>query len=186
MPIRPLTPRPSTAVEKTAERWFAEEVQPLEPSLRAYLRRAFPTLDDADDVMQESFIRLWRAQVAGNVRSAKAFLFTVARHLAVDLFRHKATLRFELMVDNRELPVLAEAPDVAELVSRKQELEILREAIHVLPDRCRQVFTLRQVFGLSQKAIALKLGISEKTVERQLETGMKRCVAYLRRRGIPS
>ena len=185
MTARPVTSPPSTAAEKTAERWFAEEVQPLEPSLRAYVRRAFPTLDDADDVMQESFIRLWRAQAAGNVRSAKAFLFTVARHLAVDFFRHKATLRFEPVVENRELPVLAEAPDVAELVSRKQELEILREAMRVLPDRCRQVFTLRQVFGLSQKAIALKLGISEKTVERQLEKGMKRCVAYLRHRGIP-
>ncbi|MBI2497428.1 MAG: RNA polymerase subunit sigma-24, partial [Opitutae bacterium] len=41
-------------------RWFAEEVQPHEPALRAWLRNRFPTLVDPDDLVQESYARLLR------------------------------------------------------------------------------------------------------------------------------
>jgi hypothetical protein len=45
-------------------RWFAEEVQPHEASLRAYMRGAFPMVRDVDDVVQESYLRVWRARAA--------------------------------------------------------------------------------------------------------------------------
>lgn len=66
-----------------AARWFAEEVQPHESSLRSYLRRVFPRLPDIDDLVQESYARLIRARAAGKVSFAKAFLFTTARNAAL-------------------------------------------------------------------------------------------------------
>ena len=63
--------------------------------------------------------------------------------------------------------------------------EILTKAIQSLPDRCRQVLTLRKIYGLSQKEIAASLGIAEHTVEAQVATGMRRCAIFLARFGLP-
>jgi RNA polymerase sigma factor (sigma-70 family) len=71
--------------------------------------------------------------------------------------------------------------DVAETVARNQELELLTEAIQALPDRCRQVFTLRKVYGLSQPDIAGKLGISTHTVSAQLTIGVRKCTEFMAR-----
>ena len=51
-------------------------------------------------------------------------------------------------------------PGVGDLVIRRQELDLLAEAVRSLPERCRQVFLLRKIQNLSQREIALRLGIS--------------------------
>jgi len=51
-----------------------------------------------------------------------------------------------------------------------------------LPERCREVFTLRRIHGVSQKEIAARLGISEKTVENQSVLALRRCVEFFRER----
>jgi RNA polymerase sigma-70 factor (ECF subfamily) len=56
---------------------------------------------------------------------------------------------------------------------------MLVEAIQGLPDRCRQVFTLRKVYGYSQKEIALRMNISENTVEQHLTKAARRCAQAL-------
>lgn len=167
-------------------RWFFEEVHAHAPSLRAYLRRAFPWLDDVEDLVQESLARLWRAGQAGHVRSGKAFLFATARHAALDLGRHRQVVPMDSVGDMARLSVIDEEPGVTEEVSRREELELLADAIRALPDRCRQVLTLRKIYGLPQKDIAARLGISVHTVEVQTANGMRRCAEFLRRRGLIS
>jgi RNA polymerase sigma-70 factor (ECF subfamily) len=68
-------------------RWFADEVHRHELALKAYLRGSFPSVRDIDDVVQESYLRVWRARLAHPIHSTKSFLFQVARHLALDLVR---------------------------------------------------------------------------------------------------
>jgi RNA polymerase sigma factor (sigma-70 family) len=162
-------------------RWFSEQVQPHESSLRAWLHRTFQTAD-VDDLVQESYARVLREQTRSPVRCAKAFLFTVARNAVRDLLRRRATLRAESMTDSVPLPVLDESPGVPELVSRTQELALLREAVLELPDRCRDVFLLRKIQGLPQREIAMRLNISENTVETLVARGARRCADYMRAR----
>jgi DNA-directed RNA polymerase specialized sigma24 family protein len=140
-------------------RWFAEEILPHEPRLRAWLRGRFPTRTDIDDLVQETYARLFRARSAGEVRNARNYLYAVARN--------------------------AEETAVPEAVGQRQELEMLRAAMAALPQRCRQVFTLRKLYGLSHREIAAQLAISERTVEAQIDKAMRRCAAYLRERGLP-
>jgi RNA polymerase sigma factor (sigma-70 family) len=164
-------------------RWFAEEVQPHERALRVYLLARFPSLADHDDVVQEAYTRLLRAQAAGQVRYAKALLFTTARNAALDLFRRRR-VPHESVTDFKELAVLDEQPNVAELVGQKQELDILAEAVQSLPDRCRQVIMLRHLDGLSYKEIAVQLGISPETVKVHMAKGMRRCAEFFQQRGL--
>eukprot|EP01031_Cornospumella_fuschlensis_P049485 gene49485-60587_t len=135
-------------------RWFAEEVQPHESSLRSYLRGLFPSLPDIDDLVQDAYARLLRAKEAGRVRYVKAFLFTTARNVALDAFRRRKVVSFESVADMAELSVIEDRPGVAETVSRQQELELLAQAVRTLPDRCRQVLTLRLLYARSHQEIA--------------------------------
>ena len=182
--MNPPSPESTPAIDRNAARWFAEEVEPHEFKLRAWLAGRFPGLRDLDDIVQEAYVRLFSAHRAGGVRSAKAFLFTAARNAACDVFRRQQGCQLERFGDLTELEVLEEKPNAADLAAANQELEVLSEAIRMLPERCRQVFTLRKVYGMPQREVAEWLGISENTVEVQMSKGARRCAAFLRARGI--
>jgi RNA polymerase sigma factor (sigma-70 family) len=175
---------PVSSPKSEHARWFADEVQPHESSLRSYLRSVFPSLPDVDDLVQESYARLIRAKQAGRVSYAKAFLFTTARNAALDFFRRRKVVAIDGVADLAELSVVEDQPDAAEAVNKQQELELLSEAVRGLPDRCRQVLTLRLLYGMSHKQIAAELRISEHTVKAQLAKGMRRCADYFEERGI--
>ncbi|PAW65842.1 MAG: hypothetical protein B9S34_09665 [Opitutia bacterium Tous-C1TDCM] len=165
-------------------RWFAEEVYPHEPALRAYLQARFPTLRDHDDLVQETYTRLLRAQANGGVRYPKAFIFTAARNAAFDLFRRRGTKPTEAVTDLVELTVLEDRPGVGEQIDQTFELEVLADAVRALPERCRQVLMLRYLDGLAYKEIADQLGISPETVKVHMAKGMRRCAAFFAERGL--
>jgi RNA polymerase sigma factor (sigma-70 family) len=165
-------------------RWFAEEVQPYEPRLRGYLRSCFPALRDVDDIVQESFLRIWRVRAAQPIRSARAFLFRIARNHALDLVRHKQALPLEPMGSLADLSVIEDRPDAAALLTREEKARLLGEALAALPDRCREIVFLHKIKGLSQRAVAQKFGLAEKTVANQIARGMKRCEQFFRQHGV--
>lgn len=166
-------------------RWYASEVQVHQEALRAWLRRKFPALADPDDVVQETLTRVWRAGVEEPVQSPKAMLYTTAHNLAIDQMRRRQVVRIDQVAALGELSVCAEGPTPADTTAYNQELEYLTQAIQALPERCRQVLTLRKIYGLSQKHIAAQLGIAEHTVEAQVANGMRRCAEFLHRLGLP-
>jgi len=72
-----------------------------------------------------------------------------------------------------------ESEPVDEIVNGHHELAPLVSAVKDLPERCRQVFTLRKVYGYSQREIASRLQISENTVEQHLTKAARRCAEAL-------
>lgn len=162
--------------------WFHREILPHEGVLRSWLHSRFSNHSDVDDVVQEAYARVLQARERNEaIRSPKAFLFTTARNLALNLARRAKVRGDNLLVDFEATDVLDERAGVAEEVARDQELEIMTKAIQSLPDRCRQIFTLRHVYGLSQKAIAKKLGISPNTVNAQTAIGLNKCADFMER-----
>ena len=163
--------------------WFAEHVQPHEPTLRAVLRRSYCSGSDVDDVVQESFLRVLRAHAKKPIRCGKSFLFAVARNALRDLIRRRGVIETIPVTETSVLPVLEAGPGVVDQVIRRQELDLLSEAVRSLPDRCREVFLLRKINGVSQKEIARRLSISENTVETLVAKGARRCADYVRAHG---
>lgn len=163
------------------DRWFREHVLPHEPMLRAWLQSRFPATIEIDDIIQDALLRVLRAREQGPLQSPKAFFFAIARNLALDRLRHGQAVRKFPLVENEGWDVLYDIDDVSETVARNQELELLTAAIQSLPDRCRQVFTLRKVYGMSHASIAAQLGISEHTVSAQLSIGILRCTEFMAR-----
>lgn len=165
-------------------KWFADEVHPHDAQLKAYLRSAFPAVHDVDDVVQESYLRIWRVRAEGPIRSARAFLFTVARRLAIDGTRRQMASPVDAVEDLARLPVADETADVAGEVEQRERVLVLGDAIGQLPDRCREVFLLHKIQGLSRRETGERLGLAEKTIEVQTARAMHRCGEYLRRRGV--
>lgn len=166
-------------------RWFENEVQPHQAALRAYLLVRYPSLPDVDNLVQECLVRVLRARERQPVESPRGLLFATARNLALDLMRRQQVIAFEPITEITDSYVFTDGTDVAEGVSKKQEFDLLTQAIQSLPERCRQVFTLRTAYGLSQKETAEKLGISENTVEKQMGNGIRRCTEFFARHGLP-
>jgi RNA polymerase sigma factor (sigma-70 family) len=178
--VRRYMPPPNT--EQT--RWFTEEVHVHEGQLRAYLRGSYPAVQDIDDVVQESYLRTWKARLARPIASTKSFLFQVARNLAVDVVRRKQSAPTDSVADFDTLPVMEVSADAALELTRREKIELLTAALATLPDRTREIVFHRKFHGVPQKEVAARFGVSERTVETQLAKGMKRCAAYLRKRGL--
>jgi RNA polymerase sigma factor (sigma-70 family) len=163
-------------------RWFADEVLPHEAQLRGFLRRQFPTVE-TDDVVQESYLKLLRAGAAEKIASGRAYLFTVARHTALTLFRRR---KIYSDVPVNELPdwrVVDETADATAGLERQHRLELAVEAIDLLPARCREILRLAAVERMTPAQIATRLGLAESTVYVQLARGVRKCADHLRARG---
>jgi RNA polymerase sigma factor (sigma-70 family) len=155
-------------------RWFAEHVHVHEESLRAHVRGAFPAMRDVDDVVQESYLRLWRARAREPIQSARAFLFTIARRIALDVVRKQRNSPIEPAADPAATTHAETTPGVAEHLDREERVQLVTEALLTLPPRCREAVMLYKLKGLSRREVATALGISEKTVDEQVARGVKR------------
>ncbi|MBX3738916.1 MAG: RNA polymerase sigma factor [Candidatus Didemnitutus sp.] len=180
----PSTNLAASAPPASQAQWFRDEVHAHDASLKAYLRGQFPSVRDVDDVVQESYLRVWRRQVSNPIQSAKSFLYKVARHLAIDTLRHHRASPVDAVADISTLEVLDAKPSAADAACTSEEIDLLVEAIETLPPRCREIVILRKLRGLSQKDIAARMGIEERTVETQGAKGLDRCENFLRARGV--
>ena len=159
--------------------WFVREVLVHERALALFLQRHWPHRDEWHDLRQEVYARVYEA--AGRVRpdAPKAFLFTTARHLMTDRLRRSRVVSIEPVGDFERLFVLVDDVSPERWCGGRQGLLRLAEAFDRLPDRCREVVWLRRVEELSQKDVALRLGISEKTVEKHIAKGMRLLAEHL-------
>lgn len=165
-------------------RWFQEEVHAHDSSLKAYLRGSFPAVHDVDDVVQESYLRIWKARGRQPIRCVRGFLFRIARNVALNLVNRQRISPIEAGQDWTLLQVAEEQPNAAATACTRDELRLLAQAIDALPEPCREIVILRRIQNISQKEIAARLGLSEESVEIHVVRGVKRCWEYLRRRGV--
>lgn len=155
------------------DHWFVEHILIHEEALQRYLTRRWPHRDDIRDLRQELYARIYQAAAKTRPSSPKSFLFASARHLMADRARHAKVVSIESMGDFEPSHVLVDEVSPERWCGGRQALKRLTDAFDRLPDRCREVVWLRRVEELSQRDVALRLGISEKTVEKHIAKGMR-------------
>jgi RNA polymerase sigma-70 factor (ECF subfamily) len=153
--------------------WFAREILVHEGALMRYLTRLWPRRDEVPDLRQEVYVRVYEAAARARPASPKSFMFTTARHLMTDRLRRGRVVSIEAMGDSDVWNVLTDELSPERRLDARQELKRLAAALDRLPDRCRVVVWLRRVEELPQKEVASRLGIGEKTVEKQVAKGMR-------------
>jgi len=153
--------------------WFQREVLSHEPMLVAYLRRVWPHAQDVEDLVQETYTRVYQAALGTKPIQPRAFLFATARHLMADRIRRERIVSIQAIGDLEALNVLVDELSAEHRVNAHQELNRLAAAFDALPPRCREVVWLRRVEELSQHEVAGRLGLSVKTVEAHIARGME-------------
>ncbi|HVW72797.1 MAG TPA: RNA polymerase sigma factor [Rhizomicrobium sp.] len=153
-----------------------------EVALKRYLRRFIRSREAADDLAQEAFLRAFAAESGRVIESPKAFLFKVARNLALNELARQSSMTTEPLGDFEGQEVLEDSSQAAveDVVDSRERIRLLARAVAALPPQCAKVFMLRKMQGLSQKEIAVRLNISIRTVENHVALGLSRCRAYLR------
>jgi RNA polymerase sigma factor (sigma-70 family) len=140
----------------------------LTGKLRRYIRSRVGSTDDAEDVIQEAYLRVLRYSMDHGVEDMERLLFSAAKNLAVDSLRRRrtrdktATSYAALEADTQTWPALDEQLYV------QQRLSSVETAVALLPERCREVFLLHRVEGLSYSQIAARCGISVSAVEKNI------------------
>jgi RNA polymerase sigma factor (sigma-70 family) len=156
-----------------------------EVALKRFLRRFIKSREGADDLAHEAFLRAFAAESERLITSPKAFLFKVAKNLALNELARQSSVTTEPLGDFEGQQVLEDSSQAAvdDAVDGRERIRVLARAIAALPPQCAKVFILRKMQGLSQKEIAARLNISVRTVENHVALGLVRCRAYMRAHG---
>ena len=160
-------------IREGKENAFAHVFKLYYGALLNYAGRILRDTELANDLVQETFCRFYENRQKLNVSiSLKSYLYKSVYNACLDVIKHR---KVEAEYLNRELldfyfSKVIQTPE-AELALQNEELrEAVQEAIDKLPERCREIFVLSKVEGLSNKQIAEQLDISIKTVETQMTT----------------
>jgi RNA polymerase sigma factor (sigma-70 family) len=151
--------------------WLGRHVLPHEPALRAWLSRRRHDGLEIDDIIQETYTRLISAESVSHVLDAKSYAFQTAGSVVIDHLRRMKVVSISSVPDFDYLEVACDEPSPERQVIDRDELHRLALAIAALPAKVREVFTLRRVYGLSQREVAEKMSISESTVEKHMSRG---------------
>jgi len=152
--------------------WVGSEVLPHEADLRVRLKRTMP-IDDVEDVIQEAYCRISRLDDVSHIRSGRAYLFTTAKMLVLERIRRSRVVSIEAVTEIDTLAIFGEEPSPERIAGGRRELARVRALIDGLPERCRRIFELRKVEGLSQREVAEAMGVPEYTVENDVARGLK-------------
>ncbi len=153
--------------------WFAREILPHEAALVRYLTRIWPNREEVPDLRQDIYVKVYEAARSHRPAFAKSFLFTIARNLIVDRVRRNRIVSIDAVSDPAALNVLIDEVSPERRINSRQELRQLANAFGLLPPRCREVVWLRKVDDVPQSEVAEILGISVRTVEFQVQKGMR-------------
>jgi len=167
------------ANEKDAAEWFESCVLPHERAAVRLLLRLCNDRDDVEDLLQQSYVKVLEAARRTEILHPRAFLLKTARHLAIDHLRSRRVVPFTPVAEAEYLHFSSPEPGPEQAVIGRNLLSVVVQAIGALPPRCRDVFLLRKIDGLSQREVAQKLRIAEATVQKQVAKGVRQCALAL-------
>jgi RNA polymerase sigma-70 factor (ECF subfamily) len=164
--------------------WLAHNIVPHERAIRAWLSRRAYALDH-DDIIQEMYAKLASLPSVEDIRSPRHYALQVAFSIMSNQLRRQRIVPFTAVADIEAIEAFAPDGSPEDQVAFRDELQDVHEALAELPHRCRQAFLLRRVDGFSQREVAQRLAISEKTVEKYMAQGVRCLIDHFGRGGKP-
>lgn len=151
---------------------MAEVFVDVESALSRFLLRFLDRPEDVQDVMQEAYLRVHKADRKSKIRTPAAFLYKTARNLAINenARHHNSRTRTVADFDDLSSTIVEKGPEFEAELS--EELSAAIKALDSLSPRVRETYVLRKIHGMSQKEVAAHLGISVSTVEKHVARGL--------------
>ena len=145
--------------------------------------------EGAEDLIQDLYVRLSALAPEEAIDNPSAYLFRLANNMMLDRFRSEqrsgardAAWRQTQGAEFAGQDVMDE-PSPEQAAAARERLRLTAEAIQSLPPKTRKAFEMHRLEGLSQEQTAQALGVSRKTVEKQVSSALKHLLSKLRSAG---
>lgn len=163
--------------------WVASSILPHEPAVRAWLRRRVRSEHDVDDLVQEAYAKLSALSAVDQIARPRSYFFQTVQNLLTDHIRRERIVRIDAVADFDGIDTGDDQPSPERIVGGRHEFARITALIDDLPDRCRQIFRMRKIEGLSQREIAQAIGVSESVVENDGAKGLRLIMEALKEDG---
>lgn len=150
-------------------------------ALTRFLARRVGNPDMAEDLAQETWLRLATGTVPTSIANPQAFVFRVAANVATDSLRQRTRLTARHAPPEAALGVPDPAPTAEADVEARERLRALETALDALPPKARAALLMCRISGLTHAVIARELGVSESMVAKYIAQGMRCCRDWHRR-----
>jgi RNA polymerase sigma factor (sigma-70 family) len=147
--------------------------------LKQRLTRQLGSAEMASDALQDAWLRLESREDIDTVQNMGAYLIRMAVNIAIDYQRSNSRL-----LTAEEVDTLVDLPDPmpgpAETAEARSELNALIEVMQSMPQRRQQILLMVRWEGLPQQEVADRLGVSLRTIEKELKLAHDYCAARTR------
>lgn len=134
--------------------------------VRSALMRRGRTSDEADDLVQEAWVRLACYEKDRDVVQPEAFLMRAALNLSIDAYRARSSHGEEIVID--EIELVDAAPTAEAIMLGRERIARLSVGLGRLSDRTRDIFLAHRIDGLSYQEIARQHRLSISSVEKHV------------------
>lgn len=154
---------------KEFEQFFREFYKPL----LSYAYRFFEDQQDAEEIIQDLFFKLWDKRAKLEITSSlTSYLFRAVRNNCLQAIKYqKNKTKYQAYLKNQTKDYQESEP--LESLEYSELNEKVNQILNELPERCQEIFRLNRFHGLKYKEIAIKLSISIKTVEANMSKALK-------------
>lgn len=141
-------------------------------SLVKYAKSFVKDHDTAEEIVQDLFVKIWSERDKIKIKTTlKGYLFRAVHNKCLHLLKHKK------VVEKHEKEIIQDKKTYAGKTSELVQYNDLRTAVagimERLPERCGKIFCMNRFEGMTYTDIALRLGISVKTVEADMSKALK-------------
>jgi RNA polymerase sigma-70 factor (family 1) len=170
----------SSTLQENFKQLFFKEYN----SLCNYAYTILSDRTDAEDIVQDTFIKLWekRPELSQQANQAKYYLITAVKNNCISFLRKKNN-RPTIAIEENTLQTLPSSLNT--LQEHERYALLLQQALDQLPPQCQHIFRLSRFGQLTYQQIANEMELSVKTVENQMGKALKILRAFLKAYQLP-
>jgi RNA polymerase sigma factor (sigma-70 family) len=150
------------------DQWFLNEVLPFEARFVGAARRLLRNPDDAHDLVQEVFTRLFVLEGWADIVNPRAYVLRMLRNLAIERIRRSQIVEFQHLADIEELNLIDDGPDPYRVANAQEQVQRIWAVLESMPPEYRTVLIQRRFEDEPLSALAREMGMSVSTLEKRL------------------
>jgi RNA polymerase sigma-70 factor (ECF subfamily) len=154
------------------DQWFLSQVLPFEARFVNAARRLLRNPDDAHDLVQEVFTRLFVLEGWATIVNPRAYVLRMLRNLAIERMRRSQIIEFQQVADVEALNLIDEGPDPYRAACAQEQVQRLTAVLESMPPEYRSVLIQRRIEDQPLSAMARRMGMSVSTLEKRLGRAM--------------
>lgn len=143
----------------------------ISSKLRRFVSRIVSP-DDVEDIVQETFIKSYEADLKQNIEYTHSYMLKTAKHLALNHIAKWDNKYKESLDEQQQVEHHMRSMALEDEVTSKERFLFFCRVTNELSPQVKKCFILKKVYGLSQKEIAAKMELSESTVEKHIAKGL--------------